>query len=77
MYGLNFSFSGTISADGMTVNGTLHRQEGGLQNWSVVFRRNPSNLNQFRGSWSAIGFDTFDGDWCGAYGGAGKPSPCK
>lgn len=70
-----FTFNGTVSADGMTVNGQLQSGWGG--NWTVVFKRNPSNLNQFRGSWFVVGNTSLDGDWCGAINGAGKPSPCK
>jgi hypothetical protein len=72
-YDTTFNLSGTISADGMTFNGQMTAAWGG--SWKVVFKRNPSNLNQFRGSWF---YDsTWDGDWCGAISGAGKPSPCK
>lgn len=74
-WGFSFTFVGTVSADGMLVNGTLTRGDGGK--WTIVFRRNPSNLNQFRGSWYVLGNTSSDGDWCGAINGAGKPSPCK
>ena len=70
-----FNFVGTVSADGMTVNGSLISAWGG--SWTVVFKRNASNLNQFRGSWRVVGLDSYDGDWCGATAGAAKPSPCK
>ena len=76
MYGFTFKLSGTISGDGMTMNGNLQRPLDGA-NWTVVMKRNPSNPNQFRGSWSATSNSSYDGDWCGAINGAGKPSPCK
>ncbi len=76
MYGFTFNLTGTISADGMTMNGSLSRPIDGA-NWTVVMKRNPSNLNQFRGSWSLVNNTSFDGDWCGGFNGAAKPSPCK
>ena len=74
-WGFAFTFNGTISADGMSVNGILTRGDGGK--WTAVLRRNRSNLNQFRGSWYITGYTSSDGDWCGGINGAGKPSPCK
>jgi hypothetical protein len=74
-WGYAFTINGTISADGMAVNGTMSRGDGGK--WTFVLKRNPSNLNQFRGSWYIVGNTSWDGDWCGAINGAGKPSPCK
>jgi len=76
MYGFTFKLTGTVSEDGMTMNGNLSRPLDGA-NWIVVMKRNPSNLNQFRGSWAWTVNTQFDGDWCGAINSAGKPSPCK
>jgi uncharacterized protein YraI len=80
VYNGTFRLNGTISADGMSFNGTVSiEREGYSYALPVVFKRNPSNLNQFRGSWynSGSGGASWDGDWCGAINGASKPSPCK
>ena len=75
-----FVLNGTISDEGMTLRGNVSiTRFGYTYSLPVVFKRNPSNLNQFRGSWynSGSGGMSWDGDWCGATNGAGKPSPCK
>jgi len=77
--GLHFVFTGTATADGMTVNGQLVRDYPPYSgNWVVVLKRVPGNINQFRGSWYwAGGGSSYDGAWCGATHGATEPSPCK
>lgn len=75
-WGYYFTASGTLSTDGMTFTGKLNRSNSSYT-WDVAFHRNPSNLNQFRGSWSAPGSGTWDGNWCGSINGAAKPNPCK
>jgi len=76
-WGYQFNVTGTVSADGMTVNGTATRTADSFV-WPFVLKRDPSNLNQFRGSWWWTGGGTsWDGSWCGAMNGAAKPSPCK
>lgn len=74
-WGYTFNFIGYVSADGMTVNGTLERV-GDSGQWSIILMRVPSNLNQFKGSYYLPSWPGFDGNWCGAKGGAGKPDPC-
>ncbi len=72
--------TGTVSADGMVFNGSVSINRSGISYvLPVVFKRVPGNLNQFRGSWynSGTGGTSWDGDFCGAINGAGKPSPCK
>jgi hypothetical protein len=70
-----FSGIGTVSLDGMTVSAKETSSDGSFT-WDTILRRNPANLNQFRGSWG-VGNSSWDGAFCGAIKNAGKPSPCK
>ena len=75
-FGTGVNFVGTVSADGMSVYGTV-RPDSISVPFSAVFKRNPSNLNQFMGSYNWPGMTDVDAPWCGAKGGAAKPDPCK
>jgi uncharacterized protein YraI len=74
-WGQTFFFTGTVSADGMTVSAN----EGGDMGYSglAYFVRNPSNLNQFRGRWYIGGDPQNDGTYCGSKNGAPMPDPCR
>jgi len=74
-WGDTFYFSGTVSSDGMTVNGNEY-SEGGYGG-DAYFVRNPSNLNQFRGKWFVNGDRNSDGTYCGSMNGAPMPQPCR
>lgn len=74
-FGATFNFIGYVSADGMSVNGTLERSGDSAQ-WVILLLRVPGNLNQFKGSYYFANIAGYDGNWCGAKSGAGKPDPC-
>jgi uncharacterized protein YraI len=77
MWSQEFSCFGTVSADGMTVNGTMVSSDGGGRTWNFYFVRVPSNLNQFRGKYWWGGDASMDGMSCGAKNGAALPDPCR
>ena len=73
--GNTYSVGGTVSTDGMSVNGTW--SINGIPWGNVRLIRVPSNLNQFQGKWWALGVSGLDGEQCGFMNGAGIPSPCR
>lgn len=75
-WGVTFYFTGTVSDDGMTVNGSEYGEGAGYTG-DAWFVRNPSNLNQFRGKWYVNGDRSLDGAYCGAKNGAPMPDPCR
>ncbi len=75
-WGETFYFYGTVSADGMTVNGSETSESGGYSG-DALFVRDPQNLNQFRGKWFVGGNRSWDGTYCGAKNGGAKPEPCR
>ncbi len=72
--GTAIAFTGTVSEDGMTVNGTLFY---GLAECGLLLKRLPDNPNQFRGKFWAKGSPGTDGAFCGGTAGATYPSPCR
>ena len=75
-FGTGINFVGTVSEDGMAVYGSVRPDTISVP-FPAVFKRNPSNLNQFLGSYNWPGMTEVDAPWCGAKGGAAKPDPCK
>lgn len=72
--GSAIAFSGTVSADGMTVTGTLFY---GPVECGLLLKRLADNPNQFRGKfWNKLS-PGIDGAFCGGTGGASYPSPCR
>ena len=67
--GVEYTFSASLSEDGMSAVGHAYRSPGGeLASglcWLLL-----ENENQFRGTYCGWG------SWCGARHGASKPSPC-
>lgn len=62
----NYTFTGTLSANGQQASGTWTSSVPSNGSWSAYLLNN----NQFNGT---IGFDW---SFCGWRGGAGEPSPC-
>ena len=72
---VDFKFSGTVSADGQTVNGTWQDVAGsGSYNGPFVWQLK-KNINQFVGSITNTPA-SYTGPWCGYRSGASAPSPC-
>ncbi len=68
--GDTYSFTADLSGDGMGADGNRYKPGNSLERgwlfWTMF-----ENRNQFKGS---VGGNW--GEWCGARGGASKPSPC-
>ena len=69
--GCTWSDSLTVSSDGSRADGI---EDGCGVTWEVHLKLDP-NHNQFRGKWNIEGNANWDGYYCGARNGFGKPSP--
>jgi len=74
VWGLTLDGQGTVSANGMSLTGTL---TNGINTFTLYLVRDPSNLNQFRGKWYIPNNPEWDGAFAGFINGAGYPSPLR
>jgi uncharacterized protein YraI len=74
-FGMQFTSSGTVSADGLSFTG----YEGGSYGWASQLYAviDPATPNQFRGKWYTNGNGSNDGWFCGSRNGAPMPNPCR
>ncbi|KAF0111231.1 MAG: hypothetical protein FD147_1169 [Chloroflexi bacterium] len=64
------NYSGNISADGMSITGTMEDRK-------FYLVRDPKNLAKFRGKWEIVGYPELEGLLCGYRGNNWAPKPCQ